>query len=251
MKLSILLLLSVVLTGCITTNTQESKKWEPEDRARVQVDLGMNYLKLNNYDVARESFENALRIYPRYDRAHHAMGLLYAQTQKTELAMQSFDKAVRINPKNYIAVNDYGTYLCHNGRIDEGLEQLKRVQSSPANDVLTTTFLGLGLCYHARRSDEFAKQFLRKSLETAPQLAQALLPLAEIYFREQDLLRARGFIERFFATGSINSRSLWLAARIEMQLGDRGTAELYITELRKRYPGSPLIIEARKLLKGS
>ena len=112
----------VMLTGCATTGDQPQQKWDPGKRAESHVLLGQDYLRRGQYDVAQEEFDLAISIDPRSDRAHHGRGLLLAQTGYEKEAKAMFAKAVNLNPSNFLAVNDYGIYLCQTGNHSGGIE---------------------------------------------------------------------------------------------------------------------------------
>ncbi len=234
------IMVSVLLTGCKTVSPGAPKKWDKDKRVQIYVDLGMSYLRSNQLRTAQIEFEKALKLSSRSDHAHHAMGLLYAKTGQTTKALKHLGQAIRLNSRNYIAINDYGSYLCQNKRVDRGLYHLNRIEKNLSNDARVMTYLTIGLCYYESGIYDNAKRYLRKSLETSPTLSRALYMLADIYYRENNGLKARAFIERLFSTGNISAKALLLGAQIESQLGDRKREVQYMSELRKRYPDSPL-----------
>jgi type IV pilus assembly protein PilF len=241
-------LLLLLMTACVSSENIEEKKWEPRKRAEAHVDLGMDYLQYGEYETALSEFNLALSIDPKTDRAYHGKGLLAVAAGRTENAESLFARAVQLNPLNYTAVNDYGIYLCENGQFEKGIRQLNRIESDPVNSSLTSTWLGLGVCNHALSQSSRAKAFFRKVLEQSPTLPQALLPMAEISYDEEKFLSARGFLERYFSTGSVNAEALYLGTEIETQLKDVSKAKQYAHQLKRRYPRSPLTEKARALL---
>lgn len=238
----------VALSGCITSGPAEPEKWSPEDRAEAHVRLGMTYLRQNQYDTANSEFDIALAINPKSDTVFHARGLLLARLGNPEAATASFVKSISLNSSNYAAVNDYGIHLCQQNRAADGISQLKRIESNVANDQSLGTLLGLGVCYFNHRQSVLADGYLRQVLDKSPTLPQALLPMAEIRFNDKKYLSARGFLERFFGTGSISERSLFLATRVEHELEDINKANQYRRELRRRFPLSALNKQLDKIL---
>ena len=243
------LLVSAILSGCVTTSPPTQEKWAPQDRAEAHVELGMNYLVKGQYETAGAEFDTAIKIYPQSDKAYHGRALLQASTGDDEAAVRSFARAVSLNPENFRAANDNGIHLCQQNRVSKGIKQLKKVEANPANDQVLGTHLGLGVCFYRDKQYEKADTYLRLVLNQSPSLPQALLPLAEINYKQEDYLHARGFLERYFSAGSISERSLYLAAKVEIELEDTLRANQYRRELKRRFPLSEFNAELESLLK--
>ena len=234
-----LFILAALLSGCVSTETNEPKKWAPEERAEAHVNLGMKYLRENQFETAEQEFDAAIATNPNSDTAHHAKGLLLARKGDNLQASSYFEKAVQLNPDNYRAVNDYAIDLCQQGQTTKGIEQLVGVEQITANDQVLGTQLGLGVCYQKAGEIEKANQYLRSVLNQSPYIPQALLPMAEVSYAQKQYLSARGFLERYFGTGALSEKSLFLAANVEIELGDEIKANQYRRELQRQYPGSP------------
>ncbi len=246
----IILVLAVSLSACVTTGDEKPKKWDSEERAESHVELGVNYLQRGQYEVAREEIDLALSIDPKSDTALHAKGLLLERTGHTEKALKMLGRAVQMDQSNYEAANDYGIVLCQNGHYSKGIENLLRIESRLDNKFLSNTRLGLGICYFEQGTFAPAKEYFRLVLEIAPGLLQALLPMAEIAFKEQQFLSARAFIERYISFGGLSENALVVGADTELKLGDPDKAKEYIRELRRVYPNSNQLGRFRALLGG-
>lgn len=240
-------LLSLILSACVSTTTNEPEKWGPQERAEAHVKLGLTYLRQHQYETASSEFDDAIEINPESDTAHHAKGLLMSRVGNNSQASEYLAKAVAMNPKNYLAVNDYGIHLCQSDSDVSGIELLNGIENDPANPYLIGTRLGLGICHAKNKNDSEASRYLRSVINQSPSLPQALLPMAEISFRTGKFLSARAFLERYFGTGSLSRRSLFLAAKVEYQLGAESKANQYRRELRKRFPNSFLNEELDEL----
>lgn len=243
-------LLGSLLAGCATTISDEPEPWDPSRRAQAHVDLGMDYMRRGQFDVARKELDLAISIDSRSDSAYHGKGLLMAQTGHTEDAKRLLKKAVNINPENYGAANDYGIYLCENAEVSTGISVLKPLLDHPENELVTNTRLGLGICYFQRAELDLATDYLRLVLRDQPSLPQALLPMAEIAYRQANFLSARAFVERYVSNGAMSERILIVGANTELRLNDREKAAQYARELRRLYPQSPSLAGYRPLLTG-
>ena len=236
--------------GCVTTTTTApQEKWAPEQRAEAHVELGMNYLRKGQFETAEVEFDTAITIYPKSDTAFHGKALLSAQIGDSAEAAKSFARAVSLNPKNFKAANDNGIHLCQQNQIEKGIKQLKRVEDNASNDQILGTQLGLGVCYFKGKEYNKAETYFRLVLTQSPSLPQALLPMAEINYEKKDYLHSRGFLERYFSSGSISERSLYLATMVEIELNDELRANQYRRELNRRFPLSEFNTKLEALLK--
>ncbi len=248
LEIGLLALALLSLGACTTTGPEKPQKWEPKKRAESHVQLGLDYLKRGQFEVAREELDLAISIDPTSDRAYHGKGLLLAQTGQIDEAKEMFNRAVGINQSNFVAANDYGIYLCQVGDYTQGIDILRRNESKPDNNYLSNTHLGLGICHFDQGQMGPAKNYLRSVLEVAPGLPQALLPMAEIGYREQNYLSSRAFIERYIGVGALSEKALALGANTEIKLGDVEKAKQYVRELRRVYPTSSELAKFRSLL---
>ena len=67
---------------------------------KLYYNLGVAYQKLNQPDMAIESYEKALAIQHAYPTAHHNLGIIYFQKDQLNSAIKSFEWAVAYSP-NY------------------------------------------------------------------------------------------------------------------------------------------------------
>ena len=61
--------LTLFIGACTTTPSDLPKKWETSKRAEAHVELGLDYLRRSQFDVAREEFDLAISIDPNSDTA--------------------------------------------------------------------------------------------------------------------------------------------------------------------------------------
>ena len=66
-----------------------------------------------------------------------------------------------------------------------------------------------------------------------------MLYLAKISYQTKRTLTARGFLERYFATGRQTAESLYLAVRVENAMGNKRLAIRYARRLKDAFPTSP------------
>jgi Tfp pilus assembly protein PilF len=65
-----------------------------------QTILGWMYLKSNQLEPARECFDKALELDPKWDNAYVGLGVLHRKNGELQKARESYQKAIEIVPEN-------------------------------------------------------------------------------------------------------------------------------------------------------
>jgi tetratricopeptide (TPR) repeat protein len=81
---------------------------------------------LGEYNNALMSYEKALEVDVNNVEPWNLKGLAYYKLRDYEKAIASCEKAIDVNPNDAMVWYNYACYLVLSGRIDEGLEALKR-----------------------------------------------------------------------------------------------------------------------------
>ena len=71
--------------------------------------------------------------------------------------------------------------------------------------------------------------------------------LANLRYKRGEFEQTRGVLNQFHRAVEPTPESLWLAIRVERNLGDRAAENGFSEQLRRRFPSSP---EYQRLLKG-
>lgn len=206
---------------------------------KIRTQLGAGYLQRNQVDIAYQELEKALAIDSNDSQANNIMGLLQARLKNFELAEKHFRKSLSAQPDNADAHNNYGVFLCDQGRLDEAEQQFGLALDNPLYRTPELANLNAGLCLMKRPEPARAIKYFKKALEVNPKLGPALYQMAKIGFDSGQTLSARGYMQRYFEIAPDSPESLLLAANIERALGNREMQAHYGLRLTAKYPGSP------------
>lgn len=239
--------LTLALSACSTTQTNQGKKWPLQQRVKAQVELGMGYLQRGDLSIAKDRFNKALSINPKSSEAHHGLGLIEIKSLNYSKARQYLAQAVKLDNENANAVSDYALTLCQAHSSKEGLKILSEYRQKVSGIQQLNMNLAWGRCYQANQQPLRAEHTLQVILSTNPTLLQALLPMAQLKYSSQQYLLARGFLQRYFATNTISPQALLLSAKVEDKLNNHQKRDKYTTQLWSRYPKSKHSLEAREL----
>ncbi len=245
MKLFIISL-TVLLVACATPSNNPRDLSQKRDSARIHTELGAGYFSQNQIAIALEEFTEASRIDPSYPMAHNGLGLVYSALGEDTKADASFKRAISLDPTNSESRNNYGTFLCTRNRIDESITQFMEAVKNPLYTTKDIAFLNAGLCSLRKNDVDGAENYLQRALQVQPLLHRASYELAQIQFNRKKYGLAREYLQTPLV-GNPTPEVLWLAIRVERQLGDRDAEASYSLELRRNYPNSE---QAKALLSG-
>jgi len=208
-------------------------------RADLHTQLGAAYFELGNMAVALEELNEALRAEPNYGPAFNMLGLVYMELREDQLAQQHFERALRISPLDSDANNNYGWFLCQRKRYDEAVKHFMAALRNPLYRNPDRSWVNAGICERERGDFAQAEQMFDRALKLVPTQPQALFQLAELSFRRSDFAGAKAWLVRLTRTGvQPTPQLLWLALRVERQLGDRDAEASYGLQLRRNFPNS-------------
>jgi type IV pilus assembly protein PilF len=134
--------------------------------------------------------------------------------------------------------NNYGTWLCSNGRARESLEWFDRALADPGYRTPAVALANAGACADEAGLGELAGLYLERAIELEPANPVALGVMAQREFRAGDAFRARAFSQRRLAAAPADRHALVLASQIEEKLGDKEAAAGYVQRLRTEFPTS-------------
>lgn len=246
------ILILASLAACQSTPVQSAggDSQSPSRLAEVHTQLGIGYLREGKLEQAHNRLQRALDADPNYSTAHNAMGLLQEQLKNPKEAEKHYRRAISLNPTDSAAQNNYGTFLCRQGRYEEGDAQFIKATENPLYQSPERAYANAGVCMKLAGDYDKAERYLRKALQINPKIPQALIAMSELSYDKDRYLAARAYLQRYLEVAPHTSQSLWLGVRIERELGDKNTASSYALLLKSNYPDSretQLLLESGEL----
>ncbi|MFZ0254179.1 MAG: type IV pilus biogenesis/stability protein PilW [Gammaproteobacteria bacterium] len=230
----------LLLFGCATTGTGNKPALPQKvDRlAELHTQLGLGYLRERRYETAWKRLNKALELEPNYAAAHGAMALLHEQLNEPQEAEAHYRRALAINPSDSASHNNFGRFLCTQGRATDAEAEFLKAVANPLYDSPEIAYTNAGLCLYAGGDLEKAEDYLRHALRINPNIPVALLKMTSVTLQKDQPLPARGYLQRYLALGRQTAESLWLGVRIERLLGDPNAAASYAMLLKNNFPDS-------------
>ena len=220
---------------------------EQQQRAKVHTELGSLYLLDGRSAIALEEARIALSADPNYAPAYNLLGLTHMVLNETRLAEDNFQKALHLAPGDPEISNNYGWFLCQNGREQASITYFMAAAKNPLYTTPTKPYTNAGVCSVRLKDDKAAEDYLLTALRLSPTNTQALFGLADIAYRHGRHSEARQWTTDIERMMEPTAEVIWMALRIERKLGNREAEARYASQLRRRFPGSP---EQRLLIQG-
>ncbi|HVI60232.1 MAG TPA: type IV pilus biogenesis/stability protein PilW [Luteimonas sp.] len=206
-------------------------------RLRNHLVLAGNALRTGDLEQARGEARAALEIDPRSADANTLLAVVEGQAGNAGLAGGYYAKAAELAPEQGVALNNYGAWLCANGRAGESLAWFDRALADATYRERASALANAGSCaLAAGQVTGRVEGNLRQALSLDPVNATALAAMADYQYRTGHYMDARAFSERRLAAAPASPPVLLLASQIEEKLGDKAAAARYVHRLRAEFP---------------
>lgn len=221
----------------------------PGDRRREQVYAQLvsakAQLERGELAAAEAQAQAALRLEPRSADAYTLLAVIADARGQDARSGGMFAKAVEVAPQQGAALNNYGAWLCANGRAAESLPLFERAAASPGYARPQDAWANAGACALKVGHIDEAAAPLQAALQREPGNAVALEAMADLAWRRGDTAQARDWIDRRLAAADASASSLQLASQISARLGDKAAADRYLQRLRTRFPQAAIRVDAQ------
>ncbi len=221
----------LLLQGCVSS---KSRNENPDQAATIYADLGLEYLRKGKLELALVKLERSLELDKKHPKANHYIAEVYKQLGELNLADEYYSKAVKYDQDNPMLLNNYGAFLCGQGRFEEAEDYFFRASETPRYRTPELAYENLALCAMQTDNRVTAEEYFRKALQIRPTLAKSLYQMAIINYDKQEFMKARAFIERFHSIAK-TEQSLKLGIQIEEALGNESAANEYRQAISIRF----------------
>jgi type IV pilus assembly protein PilF len=241
------LMATVLLASCASNQSgsgqaelqTSSDQTDSQKRARTHLQLAIGYYEQRQMNVALDEIKQTLNADPDSSDAYSVRALIYMDMGETRLAEDNFRHAMRLAPNNPDLSNNYGWFLCQNGRATESIAYFETTLKNRSYQSPAKALNNAGVCSRKLKDSAAAERYFMQAFKYDPGNPATSTNLAKIYYDRHDYERARFYIARVTKADVLTADVLWLAIRIEHKLGDRPIEVSLATQLRRRHPNSP------------
>lgn len=235
-------------TGNSKNNDLSGQQKTQSKGAEINLKLGVEYMRRQQYDTALEKLKRALTDDENYADAHNAIAILYERLGRFEQSSTHYKKAVSLNPSDSNIQNNYGQYLCRQGHWAEAEKHFLRAIDNPLYKKTYVPYVNAGICTLRHKQYEKAESYFRKALKAFPDFSVALFQMAKLNYETGNYSYARNYLERYLHVAQQTPQTLLLGIKIARQLNDRDTETQYSLLLRSKYPDAEEVQQLKQLM---
>lgn len=216
-----------------------SDQTEDQKRAQIRLQLAMGYYGQRQLEVALDEIKQALAADPSSSDAYNLRGLIYMDMGETRLAEDNLLRALKLAPRNPDLANNYGWFLCQNGREKEAISHFEAALANKSYQSPAKALNNAGVCSLKLKDEAAAERYFKQAFQYEPSNPSVNANLAKIYYNQRNDERAQFYINRATRSDMLTAEILWTAIKIERRQGQRNAEAGLVTQLRRRYPDSP------------
>lgn len=234
-----------LLAGCAgvpkasTELATASDQTDIQKRARIRMQLAVGYYEQKQLAVALDEIKLALQADPSNSDAYNVRALIYMDMGELQLAEENFMQAIRLAPNDPDLSNNFGWFLCQNGRPAQSIPYFEAAVKNRQYQSPGKALTNAGVCSMKLRDFDAAERYLQLSFQVDPASAATSINLARLFFARGDYTKARFYIDRAIKAEVMAPDVLWLAVKINHKLDDKLAEATMATQLRRRHPNSP------------
>ncbi len=219
-------------------NSQQVLKGSPE---MANIDLGVGYLKRGkkgDLDIALEKFKKAVGYNPKFALAHSMLANVYDRKGLFDSAKKHYELSMKYNNNNPDIINNYANFLCQRGSYDLAVERYMQVVQNPQYKSPAYAYENAGVCSVSDNKIDKAEEFFRSALKLNQKQPNSLYQMMQINLNKKQYFKALAFLQRLEQVVKPSSEMLAAGYKIEKGLDHNDLAKIYLTKLKKNFPGS-------------
>lgn len=208
--------------------------------AKLNLELGVTYLKQDQISRAKSKFIHAKELAPNLPEVHYSYGYFLERVGENDEAKKAYEKAISLNSKGGNEHNMYGAFLCRQKKFKDAEKEFLKAVEDPNFTQTAEAFENAGLCVLQIPEHAKAAEYLEKSLRYDMNRSNALLELAILKFQLRKYDEAKDYHARFVQLSKANARSLLLGVEIAKHFNDRNLEQRSKLLLNAQYPKAKL-----------
>lgn len=241
----LLLVVSLLtLSACVTTTESAfTRKANVNDAIQKYVELGLEYIKRDDYQRARKHLDRALELDPDNAAALAARGLIFHREGEPQLAEKAYVEALDSDPSYTRGLTYYGAFLFSEQRYEHAKAQFELAAEDVNYPSRSQIYSNIALCNTKLGLTQEAIDAYTKALRLERMNGRALAGITELLLEQGDYARASAYYNRLITLvaqqGLKHSpQSLWQGVRIAKFYNSKEQLDAFGTLLAQLYPDS-------------
>jgi type IV pilus assembly protein PilF len=213
-------------------------KKQPAQAAIANMQLAIEYMKLNQLANARDCIERALSENSANPDVQATAALVYERLNDMGKAERAYETAIRLSKNDPRIANSFAGFLCRTGKTAAGEKMFNDVTRNPLYTTPEVALVNAGVCVRSAGNLLDADRYFTRALAIRPNMPEALLQQGNVAFDRGDAAQARDIVQRYLAVNPPSPEILWLGFRSQRKLGDPVAAAVYARRVQTEFPNS-------------
>lgn len=233
----ILFIFVCFLSACAPQQTKStSNESKPDINALVNASLSQ--IQAANFKQAQSTIQQALVLDPNNVDANNIAGLIFGKSNQPEVAVKLFEKALSIAPHDASTLNNYGSFLCDYGNIEDAEKKFLKAGTHPSNPNPEIAYTNAGLCALRVPDLDQAEDYFKTAVDFKEQNSVALFQLANINLAKGRAVPALERLHAYSQFASHTPQTLKLGIEIGRLMRDKEVEISYFNLLQNEFPTS-------------
>jgi type IV pilus assembly protein PilF len=228
---------AATIAAC-SSSGQLGHKASPAQQAATNVQISIEYMKLNKLAESREFIERALKEDPVNANVQLTAALVYERLDDKPKAERAYAAAARLGKNDPNIQNDYAGFLCRTGKTTPGEKLFIEVAHNPVYQTPEVALVNAGVCVRSTGDMLDAQRYFNQALTIRPNMPEALLQLGNVALDQGDGAEALDYVHRYLAVNPASPEVLWLGYRAQRKLGDVTAAAGFARRVQSEFPDS-------------
>lgn len=247
MRQFVILFSLILLTACVSTETTVTNKnsgagqnmtFDPKSASDTRIKLALLYLQKDNMQQAKENIEKAIEYQPNDAKIYRVFAYYYQRVNEQDKAEELYKKSLSLDSKNADTYNNYGTFLCKQGRYEEAEKAFLTAVEQSSYSSVANTYENAGVCAEKAEATDKALFYYEYALSHNPHKTYLNLSLAKLHLDKKEYKAARLNIFNYHKKNKKTAQSLWLLIRLSFQTDKSASLTKYAGQLLQQFPES-------------
>jgi len=237
-----------LLTGCAETTRGNLGGNDPEAARDAYIQLGVEYLRLDDRENAKQRFLRALEIDDESAGAYTGLAVIYERSGETREAERYFRQALRADDEFTQAKIQYGLFLMNQARYDDACDVLDEAREDVLSPQRHLALMYLGRCQYLNERYADAVETLDLATRVNSRFFAPYLELAKTYIASNQLVEAKRAITIYLDRSPATAEALLLAIRIERSFRNTQGELVLASRLENEFPYSQEWVDYQEMI---
>lgn len=206
--------------------------------AKINIQLGLGYLKQGNVQRAKRKLLIASEQAPNSADVAGALGYFFEKTANKKQALNYYERAMQLAPGKGPQLNNYGAFLCRQGSYEIANQYFEKASKDIHYINSAGALENAGLCALLMPNVNLAKNYFKKAFEQDQQRVKSLYELVKINISDKNYKKALQWIEQYQSINSLDPVIAWLGYEASQKAGLKAQAKGYAWILKNRFTES-------------